>query len=514
MGKLVESKKLAIIISYMMILANTFSNLILTPLYLRELGIELYGLYQMIYAVAHYILILDFGISTAMVRYITMYRENKDRRSEENFIAHCIGIVFVIVLMIIAIGIVLDCKLLSIYPTISDNESTVAHFIFRIMICTIAFSVVERFFQGIVMSYERFVIVNSVSLIKVALKTMVVVVLLVRGTGLVSIVAADLLVVLFAIAVLAMYSCKSIKFKARFTGFDKSLMIGVSTFMFALLLQSIVSYVNNVVDKTVLGIMTTKQAVAIYSVAMTFITLFNSLPSAITSVLLPQATRLVMNTEDRQKLTDYVVRPGRYQFMICGGIIAGFILFGKEFIFLWSGEDTVSAWIVALIIMIPNMIPLIENAVINILNAKNKRMFRSVALIFLSIANILISIILVRKCGMVGAPIGTALAYIAGYGIVLNIYYSRVIGINVIKMFTSIVSRIWICILISFIVCFPLNWFWNEYSWVKLLIKMVVFAAVFGCLLWIIGFNDQEKGDMNAILSRLNHKIKFSFRRK
>lgn len=87
---------------------------------------------------------------------------------------------------------------------------------------------------------------------------------------------------------------------------------------------------------------------------------------------MPQATKLITKEANRNELTEFVIRPGRYQFMICGAIIAGFILFGKEFITLWSGADTIVAWDIALIIMIPNIIPLIENTVISILDAKRK----------------------------------------------------------------------------------------------------------------------------------------------
>ncbi len=62
------SKKLAVTLTYVSIVVQALSTMFLTSFYLRELGSETYGLYQMINAVAQYILILDLGISTVMVR--------------------------------------------------------------------------------------------------------------------------------------------------------------------------------------------------------------------------------------------------------------------------------------------------------------------------------------------------------------------------------------------------------------------------------------------------------------
>ena len=72
MRSVFKSKKLAIIVSYVLICTNVLSNLILTPIYLNYLGTDGYGFYQMIYAVASYILILDLGIGTTMVRFISI----------------------------------------------------------------------------------------------------------------------------------------------------------------------------------------------------------------------------------------------------------------------------------------------------------------------------------------------------------------------------------------------------------------------------------------------------------
>lgn len=498
----IKSKKFAIIISYLMIAANTLSNLLLTPMYLRYLGIEMYGLYQMVYSVAHYILILDFGISTTMVRYIATFHAKNDYDSEKNFSAHCLGIVCVVIIVIAAVGKIVNSQLLNIYPSISLEEAGIAHSIFTVMVITITITILEHFFQGIIMAYEHFTVVKFFSLLKIIIKVSLTVTMLIFGLDVISIVIADLIVSIISVLLLAGYSLGVIKFRVRLSHFDKALVFSVLSFMIAIFLQSVVSYVNNVVDKTILGVMTTKKDVAIYSVGLTFITLFNSLPSAISGVFLPQATKLVTHDADRETLTGFVSRPGRYQFILCGAIIAGFVLFGKEFISLWAGTDSIKAWDIALIIMIPNMIPLIENTVISILDAKKKRIFRSIVLLGISLINVLISIVLVKKYGMMGAPIGTAIAFIVGYGLILNVYYHRVIGINVIVMFKTIFSGIWLCVIVASFISFPLNILFKNYSIKTLFVKIMFFCVVYAIALWLFGLNRTEKNDLLVLFRK------------
>ena len=136
--KLATSKKLAVIITYISLIVHTLSNLVLTPLYLNYLGLDQYGLYQMIYTVASYILILDFGINTAMVRYVSKYHAVNDYESEKNFSAHCLITVVAIIVLMVAAGLIMNMFLLDIYPTITAEEADVAHQLMLIMLLVIS----------------------------------------------------------------------------------------------------------------------------------------------------------------------------------------------------------------------------------------------------------------------------------------------------------------------------------------------------------------------------------------
>jgi O-antigen/teichoic acid export membrane protein len=499
-----KDKKTAIIISYLSILFNTFTNFILTPMYLKYLGIEEYGLYQMVYSMAHYILIMDFGITTTMTRFVSLFKAKQDFHLEEKYVSHCFFIVIILVVGIILIGLVLNNFLIDIYPSITPEEARLAHSLFLVMVSTIAMVVFSHFIEGILMAYEYFVVIKGMGLIKMILKFVLVFSCLMLNYGTLPIAISDFVCVTLSLAFSAYFVFFRMKYRIHFTHLEKSVILAILSFMFAIFLQSVVSYVNNTVDKTILGIMMGKKDVAIYSVGLTFITVFNALPHTLSGLFLPNATRLVAKNASRSQLTEFVVRPGRYQFLICGAILCGFVLFGQEFIQLWTKKQEMQlAWSVALIIMVPNMIPLITGTTIPILDAKNKRLFRSIVMLALSAINIILTVILVNCYGAIGAPIGTGVSYLIGYGVIMSIYYQKVIDIDVPKMFKGIISKTWLCLLISSVICFPLTRLFKEITWGAFIIKVLSFITVLFIAMMFFGFSAEERKDVARIKNKL-----------
>ena len=499
--RLLQSKKFGILASYLMIVVNSVTSIIMVPLYIKYLGIEGYGFYQMIYSVASYILILDFGISTTMVRFITEYRTKHDKRGEENFTAHCAVLVSAICAFIILAGIIIRSNLANIYPKLTDAKIALGSKMFALLIVVLVLTVVEHFFEGITMANEQFTVAKIISILKIVLKSVIVLALLFGSIGVMALVIADVISIVLSLVLFILYDFCFLKYKIKFHFFDRSLVFPMSSFMFAIMLQSIVAYLNNTVDKTILGMMLGETASGLYGLAMTFITLFNMFPTAILTIFLPHATRTMLEGNGMERQTNMAITLGRYQMIVCGGIISAFTILGQDFIRMWSGEGYKTVWAIALIIMIPNSVPLIENYCLNVLDAMNKRLFRSIILLGISALNVVLTVAMINWWGVIGAPISTAISYIIGHGLVMNYYYHHRIGIDVPKMWRGILHRLFASILITTIVTIP------EYvipctNWAVLGLKAIVWGIVFCGCIFLIGLNRMEKQVIVSIIKR------------
>lgn len=500
------SKKLAITLTYASILVQALSTLILTSFYLRELGEETYGLYQMINAVAQYILILDLGISTVMVRYLAEFEAKEQHARSESFALHFGLIVLAVIAAVIAAGVAINCNIEKIYRNLTAEEYRIAHRMFVFLVLQLAFTVAGHYFQGISFAYEQYAFEKLVSTVQICVNTVLVILLIKLGMGVIGIVVANSAVIILHTLVSACYALGVVKFRIRFHGWEFSMLRPAFLLMLALLMQAVVGHVNSSVDKTILGIMTTKTDVAVYAIAATIITMFNTLPSAISSVFQPQAVKLVAGGSDSDQVTTFVARPGRLQFMIVGGFIMGFFLFGQDFILCWTHQNPkmLPAWWYVLIILIPNAVPLVQNTCLSILNAMDKRMARSLILLCMTGLNVGLTVALITLIGPIGAPLATGLSYIIGHVIVMNVYYQKKIGLNVGDMFRQILSHSWLCVLLAGVINLPLMLWRADGNWLVLILKALLFCAVYGLLLVKFGMNGEERQMLDGIFRKLH----------
>ena len=293
-----------------------------------------------------------------------------------------------------------------------------------------------------------------------------------------------------------------LKYRIKFHSYNKGMVISVSSFMFAIMLQSIVAYVNNTADKTILGIMMGERASGIYGLSMTFITMFNMVPTSILTLFLPKATEMIVGGSSMKEQTSIASSIGRYQMIVCGGIISAFIVLGRDFISLWAKSYVNEIWIISLIIMIPNAVPLIQNYCLNILDAMKKRLFRSIVLLGLSVFNIILTVYLIKQIGLYGAPIATGIAYIIGHWIIINIYYKRAIGIDVLFMWKTILHKLFFVVCAVTIIVFPINFIESKASWSFLAIKTIIWIFVYAISIYKFGLNPDEKDIVDSTIRR------------
>lgn len=502
-----KSKISAAILSYIVLFLTTISSILLTPIILKYMGVDEYGLYQLINSFGRYILLLDFGIGSVMVRYISEYRAKNDIEGEQNFSAIMGGVTLACIFLLVIVGVILNLNLENIFTELTSSDFEKSHKMFLMLIAQFALILATHYYVGIIKAYEKFNFVQVISLVTVVLSFVLTVVLVKCGWGAVGIVFAHLLVSILSFLLQMLFVNHSLNFKIHLYKWDWLILKASSGLMLALLLQSVIGFINSSVGKTILGIVCTKVDVAVFAIAMTIVTMFNTIPTLISSFFQPKVMQMIVAKASKSDLTTLVVRVGRWQFILCGVVLGGLILFGQDFLYLWVGHSfnesqLFKSWLVILIILPFNMIPLVQTVCISILNGFDKRMDRSLILLGSSILNVILSIILVNVYGLIGIAIASALSFAVGYGFVMNYYYSRVIGLEVKRMFKEITQKTLLCILLALLISSPLVQ-WNTNSWVGFILKCSAYTLVFSLFMLLWGFNKEEINIIKQIISNL-----------
>ena len=483
--------KIGSILSVLSIILNSLISIFYTPMYMRYLGTTDYGINSLVQSIMGYIGMLNLGLGSAMVRYTVRYRTEGKIEEEKSLNGMFLVIFSIIMLVSIFIGIYVYCML----PNMFAEKFTVEELIktkkvFAITMIGTAISFPVSVFSTNISSRERFLYQRVLGLLKMVITPVVGAILMTNGFGIVAVVSVTIILGLINNIFDIIYALK-IGMRLKFKNFDFEILKDISKYSFYIFLNIIIDRVYWGTDRIIIGKFIGPLAVGIYSIASVFNNIYMSLSTAISGVLFPRINKLVVE-EKYDHLSDMFIRIGRIQYILLGLISSGFIVFGNEFIYLWLGKGYTEVYKIALWIMIPLTIPLIQNTGIAIMQARNQHQFRSVVYFFIAILNIVVSILLVKNYGAIGCAIATGISFTLGNVVIINIYYWKKVDIDI-PLFWKNVFKMSIPVVITMIVGYGLNYLINEYGIVTFILKGSIYVIVYVILMWLIGMNKEEK---------------------
>lgn len=504
-----SQKKKGIAFSYINLIMGMIVNIYLTPMMIVILGDTDYSLYKVIHSFVGPLSMFHLGISTVVTRGIVKNNERGDEGivEKQNTMAMSFFASAIMALIVVIAGSIMYTAIPSMYgQTYSIESVKLGQKIFVIFVAASVLHMLTDAFSGCIIGHERYIISGLIPLAKTTTKLVLQFVLLKCGFGVIFVVAVDLIIAIGVFLFTVLYAVLGLHEIPKFHYFDKKQLLEIVSFGMAILLQAFVNQVNNNMDTMILGAFVTEKAViTMYSSALAIYAIYNSLISVVTQYFLPQATKLTNHNATGREITDFIIKPGRFQAMIAVACIGGFALFGRNFISIWIGSQYMDAYWVILMLMIPVTIPLVENAVICILDATMKRMFRSVVLVVMAVLNLIASIVLVQWLGFWGAALGTVISLLIGHGVMMNLYYAKVFHVEIFRMFWKIFAGILPAGMVAAMLCLPLALFLpNTVVW--FIIKCCCFLLLYGLALLVFGFNAEEKVMVHAILKKFRLK--------
>lgn len=495
--------KIGSILSYVVIVLNMLIGLIYTPIMLRIMGQSEYGTYSLISSIIGYLTVLDLGFGNAIIIYTSRYRA-KNQKEEQSKLNGMFLVIYSIIGIVAGImGAILYANMDRMFAaTMTIQELQKAKTMTIILIVNLIFTFPLSIFGSIITAYEKFIFSKVVNILRIILMPCIMLPLLYMGYRSVTMTLVTTILNLSSLVINLIYCLKVIKINFTFGKFDTKLLKEIFGYSFFIFLAIIVDKINLNIDQFILGSVIGTIEVAIYTVASQIHTIYISLSTAINGVLLPKITMLVENNESDEKISDIFIQTGRLQYIIMALITTGFIIFGQEFIRIWAGEGYEKSYWTELILMVPAIVPLIQNVGINILQAKNMHKFRTVVYFFIAIANLFISIPLARKFGSVGSAIGTSIACLLGQWIIMNIYYYKKANIDIPRFWKNI-FKMSIPILIVFIPACIFNYMNPSTNIIIIGIKIIVYSILYSVLLWIFGLNDYEKSLIKKPINKI-----------
>lgn len=481
------------ILSYIDLGIGSIIPLIYTPIMLRILGQNEYGIYSLATSLTSYLSLLNFGLGSAVIRYISKYRTEKNKEGEESIIGLFIFIYVLLSLMVCVVGLIIVISLDSFFAnSLSNSEMDKLKILIFILTINVAIGFPGSVLSSVIISHEKFIFRKVVDLSFTILIPVFNLLVLSRGWNTIGMVLCTTIFSIVMLIINVMYLSKIMHIKPNFKNMPLHILKEIAIFSFFIFIGSIVDMLYWSTDKVLIGSMIGTSAVAIYSVGGTFNNMVQQLAMALSGVLVPKVNSMVFNKSSNKDLSDLLIKTGRLQYIIVSLTVSGFIVFGRQFIKFIAGEGYESAYIVALLTMVPLIIPLIQNIALNIIVAKNKHRFRSILYLIVAIVNVLLTIVAIKYGGIVGAALCTCIAFCIGNIIIMNVYYYKVIKLDICRFWKNIISMSYVPIAMIFLgLCLINNIGINTIS--RFIIGVIIYTLVFAIMTFKFSMNKYEK---------------------
>ena len=433
-----------IVLQYIQMFLSIAIGVIYTPIMLRLLGQSEYGLYNLAASIISYLSLLTLSFGASYVRFFTLYKKNNPEKINK-LNGLYLTTFFLISLVALIAGTVLSSNVrLFLNNTYSIKDIGIAKNLMILLTINLAISFPMSVFTSFITAHERFIFLKISNIGKTVFSPALSIIALFFGYGSIGVVIATTAINLLVDAINIYYCFSKLKMRFSFRKMEFYKLKEIFVFSVFIAMNQLIDQINWQTDKIILGKMISSAAVSIYAIGASINMYYVQFSSAISNLYGPKINQIVVRNDKEMnvELTHLMTNVGMFQFFLLFLILTGFIFFGEYFIMIWAGTGYKESFYVALFLMIPETIPLIQNIGIEIQRAKNKHKFRSIIYLIMALVNVGISIFLCFLYGVVGVAVGTTISILIANVIIMNIYYHRRLNIDMFYFWKSIIKML------------------------------------------------------------------------
>lgn len=502
------SRKKGVIVSAAYIVGQIAVNLVYVPLLLTTIGQDEYGLYQLVGSIVSYIAALNGVLAAGVGRFYSKYKAEEDAGGMDATIATANVVYNIVGLIAIAVSILFIPMVRTAYSS-SLDQAQLAEMggMLVILALNTVVSLKNTITTAVLQANEEFLFWKGSRLAFLMIQPVFVL-------GAVALLPNALMVtiVIFVnniICSLAQRSYCMVRMGLSYRGgkFEKRLAKSISMFSLSVLLVTIADQIFWTADKMLVAYFYGTGVTAIYSIGAQIYSSYMYTGQIVPGVFFQKVSELYHQKKDLEAISALFARVGRLTSILCLAVLLGFMCLGSDFIRIWAGDGYEEAYAVAIIVMVPFTIDLVQNLGITILQVMDKYLFRGVMYLFLSLVNIVMTLVLLKEYGIAGAATATGISMFIGNGIVMNIYYSKVVGLNI-RLFWKQVAGLSMPLLIygAVVIVFKRVFELSVSSWFELIAYGCVFLAGFCMVLYRYSLNSDER---NLIFGKVQNAVRW-----
>ena len=486
--------------------ASALVALMMPPFLTRILSQESYSTWLLILQLSTYVSLLDFGIQTAVGRFVAHTTETNDFKKRDTIVSTSIVILIALGILAIFLLAFLSLKIPLIFvdmPSSLVNESRVALILVGgSLVANLPLSALNGTFIGL-QRYDIPAWTTGASRLLGGFLTILVayhtksIALMGLATG-ISIMAGGL-------GQLFMFKNLCQNIKIQISNISAKVFHEIVSYSFGLSIWTLGMFLVSGLDIAIVGYFDYKN-VAYYTLAVTLTNFVVQLQGSIFSVLLPSAT--ILNArEDKIGLGDLLLKSTRYgviTLVLSGSIL---VIGGQWILLLWVGKEYAKFTITILqVLVIANAIRLSGLPYATLVIAAGQQKYILVSPLIEGIANFLSSVVFTNKLGAIGAAIGTVIGGIISitFHFLYNLKRTTSIYVSHKVLLKNSLLKPFACGIPS-LIFFAVSLTYPLYDTVYYIIAAIISFTLTLISIWIFSVNSHERKVIKLVFKKYTH---------
>lgn len=389
------------------LLVHALTGFFLSPFILHRLGDEAFGLWVLVFALTGYFGLLDFGIRSSIVKYTAKFIATNDADQLARYLSTSMA-VYSAVGAVVLLGTIAGFFELHLLFKITPTLLGPTRILFLLSGVCIAITFPLSVFSGALEGMQRFSWLQLSQIGITLLRAVLIVTALTGGGGLLAIGMITVAMSIFGnviITCMGLYalpvhlSMQCVEWRA-FRG-----MAGYGLFAFLILVAGKLRFQS---DAMVIGAFVSASAIASFSVAARLVEYSSYAVRSMAQVFTPMSSQFHA-AGDLGRLRRTLVAGNRASAFIIFPLCIALVVLGKSIIEAWVGARYVDSYSILILLIVPRTLYLAQSTSIRVLLGMEQHRVLASVLLLEGGVNLLLSVLLARRFGIIGVAWGTAI---------------------------------------------------------------------------------------------------------
>ncbi len=409
------------------LLATALVSMLIMPFVVHALGDRMYGTWALVATIIGYYGTLEFGLTPAINRYMARALGAKDHEEANRVFNTALRLLSGVGAFALAVTVFL--AFLARWLAKNPSDAEVLWKLILILGVYSALLFPTRVLQGALEAQLRYDKTAAIDFLSLALRTVLLIVILLRGYKIVALALATVASGIPGIILYIYFISKELpflRFESRYWSLDtarKLFSFGIYSFVAAT-----ANIIRFRIDALVVASYVGLAAVTHYRVGSTLTQFFMGLMEALSGFFPAVFSRQegAANFEGLKKAYFFATKV-----TICVTSFMGFglIAWGKPFIQVWMGPSYLDAYPVLVVLTVGMIVMFSQIASPYLLYSLAKHKYTALSSSLEAIANLALSIILAKRYGMIGVALGTLIPMVLAKLFIQPVYVCRLANI-------------------------------------------------------------------------------------